>query len=293
LHANLQVLEEARRLDIRLAHAVPCYHIEGPYLSPGPSHGAHDPALMHAPDWNEFTRLQAVGNRIGIVTLAPEWLGALDFIRRARAAGILVGLSHTDGSPEDVHQAAAAGATLAAHLGNGCPEFLHRHHAPFWAQLADDRLDASLICDGFHLTPDIVQIAVRVKGLDRVMLITDAVHVAGLPPGRNMLVGVPIELELSGRVARLHSNSMAGSSLTMNRAVAVFMEVAAVSLADAVLAATRNPAKFLGREGVCVELSPGQPANLILFRPGPGSLEIESVWVRGERVSQEIGSSGS
>lgn len=289
LLANLHVLEKARQMDTRFARAVPCYHLEGPYLSPGPSHGTHNPAHMRAPDWEEFSTLQAAaGNRIGIVTLAPELPGALDFIRRAREAGILVGLSHTDGSPEDVHRAAEAGATLATHLGNGCPDFIHRHRAPLWAQLADDRLNASLICDGFHLPPEIIQVVARVKGIDRTVLITDAVHVAGLPPGRHTLVGVPIELEASGRVVRVGSSSMAGSSLSMNRAVIVFKEATGVSLADAVRAATRNPAELLRHEGVCVEISPGQPANLILFRPGTASLEIESIWLCGENVGQEI-----
>lgn len=290
LLANFRILEQARQRDVRFAQAVPCYHLEGPYISPGPSHGAHDPKHMRAPDWGEFTALQAAaGGHIGIVTLAPELPGAIDFIHQARAAGIIVAISHTDGSLDDVHRAAEAGATLATHLGNGGPVFIDRHRAPFWAQLSDDRLSASIICDGFHLPPEVVQILVRVKGISRTILVTDAIHVAGRPPGPYSLVGIPIELERSGRVIRVGSNSMAGSSLSMNRAVAVFRDFSGASLADAVAAATINPAALLKHPDVCSGLQPGEPANLLLFRSGLLSLEVESSWLHGKSVLPESG----
>jgi N-acetylglucosamine-6-phosphate deacetylase len=241
--------------------------------------------LMRVPDWEEFAAFQAAaGGRIGLVTLAPELPGAIDFIRRARAQGVLVAVSHTDGSPEDIRRASDAGVGLATHLGNGCPQLIDRHRAPFWAQLAEDRLSASLICDGFHLTPEMVKVILRVKGLTRTILVTDAVHVAGLSPGPYSLMGIPIQLEPTGRVSRIGSDSMAGSSLTMNRAVVVFQEFAAVSLAEAISAATRNPATLLGRAEICSDLLPGQAGNLVLFRPGPERVEIQSVWLNGEQV---------
>ena len=275
---NLRVLEQARRLDSRFARAVPGYHLEGPYLSPGPSHGAHDPSLMKAPDWEEFAAFQQAANeRIRIITLAPELPGALDFIRRAGQAGVVVALGHTGGTGDEIHRAAEAGAALSVHLGNGCGEFLHRHRAPFWAQLADDRLSASLICDGFHLPQELVQVIVRVKGIERLVLITDAIHAAGMPPGKYSLVGVPIELMPNGQVLRDDRRSMAGSSVGLNRAVSVFQEFGRVSLQDAMQAATRNPARLLRDAAICSDLAVGQPANLILFRPGPDRLVIESM----------------
>jgi N-acetylglucosamine-6-phosphate deacetylase len=284
LLANFRALEKARELEPRFARSVPCYHLEGPYLSPGPSHGAHDPALMRPPDWNEFAELQAAARgRIGIVTIAPELPGAFEFIRQARATGIIVAISHTDGSTAEVHSAADAGSTLATHLGNGSPQWIDRHRAPFWAQLADDRLSASIICDGFHLPPEIVTIVLRVKGLDRTILVTDAVHVAGLAPGPYTLVGVPIELERGGRVVRIGSNSLAGSSLSMDRAVAIFKESASLSLAEAVSAATLNPATLLGHASICKDLKADQLANLVSFRCAL-EIEIGEVWLHGERV---------
>ncbi len=282
---NFRALEQARRLDARFARAAAGYHLEGPYLSPGPSHGAHDASLMRAPDWQEFCAFQeAAGNRIRIVTLAPELPGALDFIRRARGAGVVVALGHTDGTPEDIHRAAEAGAQLSVHLGNGCPEFIHRHRAPFWAQLADHRLAASLICDGFHVPPELAQVILRVKGIERIILITDAIHVAGMPPGKYSLVGVPVELLPSGQVVREDRTAMAGSSLSMDRAVAVFMEYAGVSLGEAVRAATLNPARLLGGEGACSEITAGQPASLVMFHVEPSALRVERVVAGGTQV---------
>ncbi len=282
---NFAILEQARAQNSDFAHAVPCYHLEGPYLSPFDSHGAHDPKWMRHPNWEEFQELQsAAGGRIGIITIAPELPGAEEFIRKARLAGVIVALSHTDGLPEDVHRAAAAGATLNTHLGNGCPALLHRHKAPFWGQLADGRLQASLICDGFHLPPDVVKIIVAVKGIDNCILVTDAVHVALLPPGKYSLVGTDIELLPSGQVVRADRVSMAGSALTMNRGLAVFIKFSQCGLAQAIQAATANPAKLLGRGGVCSRLAPGQPANLVLFRQETDTLKIDRVISKGRHV---------
>lgn len=285
LERNFRVLEEARRLDSRFAATVPCYHLEGPYLSPGPSHGAHDPALMQSPNWDQFLQLQdAAGGRIEIVTLAPELPGALDFIRRAKAAGLVVAISHTDGTPEDIHKAVEAGAEFSTHLGNGCPEWMPRHNNPVWAQIASDQLKATLICDGFHLPPDVVRTIYKAKGNARCSLVTDAVHVAGLPPGRYSLVGSEIELLPSGQVVTADRHSMAGSALAMNRAVCVYQDFAGASLEEALQAASGNPGRVLRRENICTDLAPGQPANLVLFRMASDALQIETVFLDGEPV---------
>src|SRR6185312_14154709 len=172
-------LEAARQLDTRFAESVPGYHLEGPYLSSGGSRGCHDPRLMHSPDWDEFMSLQeAAGGNIAIVTLAPELPNACEFIRRACAAGIIVAIGHSDATPEQIHRAVEAGASLSTHLGNGCPELIHRHQNPIWSQLASDQLTACLICDSFNLPPDFVRTVLRAKGIERCILVTDAVHVA-------------------------------------------------------------------------------------------------------------------
>ncbi len=283
LERNLRVLEKARASSPHFAFSVPAYHLEGPYLSPGPSHGAHDPRWMRLPHWDEFERLQrAARGNIGILTLAPELPGALDLIRRACETGVHVAISHTDGKPEDIHRAIRAGASLSTHLGNGCPEMIHRHLTPLWAQLASDALYASIICDNFHLPSDVVRVIYRIKGPNRCLLVTDAVHVAQLIPGRYSLVGTGIDLLENGKVVRADGSSLAGSALSMDRAVRNFMQLAGVSLAQALYAASTVPACFLGCPPVCRQVASGQPANLILFHNDPERLRIERTILRGE-----------
>jgi N-acetylglucosamine-6-phosphate deacetylase len=285
LRQNFRTLEAARRLDPRFAAAVPCFHLEGPYLSSGGARGVHDPSLMKSPDWEEFSSLQqAGGGHIGIVTLAPELPGAFEFIRKATGAGIVVAVGHTDAAPEQIHQAVEAGARLSTHLSNGCPNLIHRHQNPLWAQLAEDMLSASLICDGFHIPPDLIRVVYKVKGIARSILITDAVHVAGLEPGLYQLVGRGIELLPSGQVVTDDRKSMAGSALSMNRAVVVFKKNVGVSLGEALQAATANPARLLGRGSVCTELELRQPANIVIFSPERNALHVEKVVFRGEQV---------
>ena len=282
---NFRVLEEARKMDSRFARTVPCYHLEGPYISPGPSRGAHDSRFMRPPDWEEFTEFQrAAGGRIGIVTLAPEWPGALDFIRRAREAGVVVSIGHTDGTPEQIHHAVEAGANLCTHLGNGCPQTIDRHRNTFWSQMVSDQLSASIISDGFHLPRDLVCVILRVKGLDRCILITDAVHVAGMLPGRYSIVGLEIELLPTGQVVMADRGCMAGSALSMDRAVSIFMQFTGVSLQDAVRVAATNPARLLHRYENCAEIAEGQLANLTLFRLNGNALKIEALILGGEVV---------
>ncbi len=272
-------------MDPRFAKAAPCYHLEGPYLSPGPAHGVHDPKWMHPPDWDEFCRLQhAAGGNIGIVTVAPELPGCYEFIRKAAAAGVIVSVGHTDGGAEDVHHAVQAGARMSTHLGNGCPSMIHRHANPIWAQMAAEGLTAGIICDTFHLPPDLVRVIARMKGIGRTVLITDATHVAGLPPGRYSLVGTAIELLPNGKVVKVDGACLGGSAATMNRVVAVFADYAHLTLGDALTCATTTPARLLGRPSLCESVTPGQPANLIRFRPGEDALAIEEAWQAGQAL---------
>lgn len=286
LARNFRVLEQARAADRRFAEMVPCYHLEGPYLSPGNARGVHDPGFMHAPDWDEFQRLQeAAGGSIGIVTLAPEWPGAPRFISQARQSGVIVAIGHTDGTPGDIHAAVDAGAQMSTHLGNGCGQLLDRHANPLWSQLTREDLSASIICDTFHLPPDVVKVIFRMKGTSRTVLVTDASHVAGLPPGSYSIVGTEIELLPNGKVIKADGACLAGSALTMDRAVANFMQLSGAPLADSLAAASRVPALLLERKGLCAEVTAGMTANLVVGRMSSGTFEVEAVYVAGAKVA--------
>lgn len=187
-------------------------------------------------------------------------------------------------SPAEIHAAVDAGARLATHLGNGCPQMLDRHANPLWAQLSRDELYASIICDTFHVPSDLVKVVVRMKGIGRTILITDATHLTGLPPGRYSLVDAEIELLPNGKVVRADGFSLAGSSLSPDRGVALFMRLSGVTFADAIDAATLSPATLLHRPDVCAAIAPGAPANLLLGHLRPEVLEIRATFLRGEEV---------
>ncbi len=250
-----------------VARRVAGIHVEGPYLSreDGPR-GAHPLAHCHEPDWDELQRFQeAAGGRIRILTLSPEYPAAPDFIRRVTEGGVLVSLGHTSATPDQIRAAADAGARMSTHLGNGCHAQLPRHRNYLWAQLADDRLAAGLICDGFHLPPDVVKCFVRAKGPEACVLVSDLSGMAGLAPGRYATNLCELEILPSGKVVIAGQHELlAGASAPLGQGIAGVMQYAGMSLPDAVHMATDNPARMLGIEPS--RLDEGQPADLVLFR---------------------------
>jgi N-acetylglucosamine-6-phosphate deacetylase len=228
--------------------AVAGLHMEGPYISPadGPR-GAHPRAHVGPASVLDFARRQdAAEGRIRLVTLAPEVPGALALIEHLVARGVRAAIGHSDASPALVADAVSAGATLSTHLGNGCATVLPRHPNLLWAQLADDRLRASLIVDGHHLPPATVKTMVRAKTPARCLLVTDATMCAGQPPGRYRLGTLEVELSPEGRVAAPGATTLAGSALVIPRAVANLCRFAGVPLDEALALASRRPADYLG-----------------------------------------------
>ena len=164
-------LERARATDPRLSRWIPGYHLEGPYLSgeDGPR-GAHPKEYIRDPDWDEFRRWQdAAGGRIRMVTIAPERAGAISFIEKLAASGVVVAIGHTAATGEQIRDAVRAGARTSTHLGNGSHTLLPRHDNYIWEQLANDDLWASIITDGHHLPPAVVKCIVRAKGVARTL----------------------------------------------------------------------------------------------------------------------------
>ncbi len=160
-------------------------HLEGPFLSDREGYrGAHPLDALRDPDWGLFRELQAAsGNRIILLTMAPERRGAVEFIARAAESGVMVALGHTAADGETIDRAVRAGARLSTHLGNGIAAQLPRHPNPIWHQAAHDELFASLIADGHHLDRATLRVLARAKGLANVILISDASPLAGLPAG--------------------------------------------------------------------------------------------------------------
>jgi N-acetylglucosamine-6-phosphate deacetylase len=247
-------------------------HMEGPYVSPEDgARGAHRREDTAPASIDDFDRRQgSAGGRIRLLTVAPEVPGALTLIEHVRASGVRVAIGHTAATPEQIRDAVRAGATLSTHLGNGCAQLLPRHPNFLWEQLASDELVASLIVDGHHLPPATVKVMIRAKTPRRVVLVTDAMAAAGQPPGEYQLGALRVRLEENGRVAVPGQPNLAGSSLSMDRAVGNTVRFAGVSLEDALGMASTRPAEYLGVE----------PAGAIDLEWDPASFTLRVVGVR-------------
>jgi N-acetylglucosamine-6-phosphate deacetylase len=270
------------------ARAMVGIHVEGPFISPedGPR-GAHPKRHARAPDWDEFQRWQdAAGGRIRIVTLAPEWPGAIDFIGRAADAGVVVAIGHTAATPAQIADAARAGARLSTHLGNGSHAKIDRHPNYIWEQLANDDLWASFIVDGHHLPPSVVKCFLRSKGVARSLLVTDAIAAAGFPAGRYRLGTVDVELTPARRVNLPGTPYLAGSVLEMPDAIAKTVQYSAVTLHDALRMASANPAELLGIGAEFGSIEIGRRADLILFRWSEenSTFDVAATIINGETV---------
>ncbi len=223
-------------------------HMEGPYISPEDgARGAHPRTHVCDASIEDFQRRQdAAQGKIILVTLAPEVPNAIALIEYLVAQNIKVAIAHTAAMPQQVRDAVKAGATLSTHLGNGCANLLPRHPNFIWEQLAADELCASFIVDGHHLPAATVKAMMRAKTLARTILVTDAITAASCVPGLFELGGVTVELSANGRVAEPGKPWLAGSSLTMDRAVVNTAKFTGLALADVLPLASTNPANYLG-----------------------------------------------
>ncbi|HTE16934.1 MAG TPA: amidohydrolase family protein, partial [Armatimonadota bacterium] len=250
-------------------------HVEGPYLSAedGPR-GAHPLEHVRAPDWDEFERFQeAAGGRIRLFSLAPETPGALPFIERLAAAGIVPALAHTGAEPETIRDAVRAGARMSTHLGNGAHAQIRRHPNYIWEQLAHDELYASIIADGHHLPPSVVKVIARAKGPERLALVSDAVSLGGLPPG--LYAEGRHEVLPSGKIVVGGTPYLAGAGHLLDTCIANALRFTDLSLAQVTRCASTVPARILGLEARKGHLRTGYDADLTLFRvPREGPLEI-------------------
>lgn len=280
---QLKIIATAIENDPFLRKMCPGIHLEGPYICPedGPR-GVHLREFVRPPHWEELKRFQeACRGKIRCITLAPEVEGAIHFIERSVREGIVVGLGHTDASETVLEDAVRAGARLSCHLGNGTRPLLPPHRNPIQKQLAMDQLMATIITDGIHLPPYVVRNFVRSKGKDRMMLTTDCVAGAGAPPGRYTLGELEVEVR-DDSVARLpDSLRLAGSALTMDRAITNLIRFADVDLASAMKMVYGNAWKlFTEMSG---EIAPGYSGDLVLFEYR-NELMVRSTWIEGEKI---------
>lgn len=250
-------------------------HVEGPFLSPR-RHGAHDPALLAEPTQADVAAL--VGAAPGLLkmhTIAPEVPGALDAIRRLADAGVLVSIGHTDATAAQAEAAADAGARMVTHLFNAMRPLHHREPGVIGQALLDARLTCGLIADLHHVAAPVCRL-VFTAAPGRVVLVTDAVAAAGMPPGEYDLGGSALTVDPLG-LPRRSDGTIAGSGLRLDAAVANVV-AAGVDLRTAIDAATRVPADLLGRPDIG-RIAPGARADLAWLGDDLGA---RATWLAGE-----------
>ena len=260
-------------------------HLEGPFLSHA-KRGVHPEDQLQMPSIELFDRFQqAARGYISLLTIAPELSGAIDLIVYATSLGVRCSLGHTNADAAEAYAAVDAGASSATHTFNAMRALGHREPGVLGVALDDERLYAELICDGVHVAPELVRLWFKSKGPEHAILITDAMSAAGMPEGRYKLGEFDVDVAdgrafLAGDLAR-GTHTLAGSVLTMDRAVANFCQFTGATLADATRLASHNPAAMLGRPEL-TRLAPGSSANLNRFDRGG---RLVATYIQGELVT--------
>jgi N-acetylglucosamine-6-phosphate deacetylase len=250
-------------------------HLEGPFLS-HIRRGVHLPENLLKPTVETFDKFwQAAGGHVRVLTIAPELDGAREVIAEANKRGVCVSIGHSDADLAASRAGILAGARHATHTFNAMRPLDHRAPGILGEVLSNSNLSADIIADGVHVHPSVVRIFLEAKGEERAVLITDAISAAGMPEGHYQLGGMDVEVK-DGRVTR--DGSLAGSVLTLDRAVRNVMEFGGWNLQQAVRLATKNPAAAVAakRKGI---LEPGADADLVVLTEGG---DVRASVVRGE-----------
>ncbi|WP_329493448.1 N-acetylglucosamine-6-phosphate deacetylase [Kitasatospora herbaricolor] len=257
-------------------------HFEGPFIARARC-GAHAPELLRDPDPALLRRLlDAAKGHARMVTLAPELPGGLDAVRALVHAGVIAAVGHTAADHRTVGAAVDAGATVATHLFNGMPGLGHRDPGPVGALLEDDRVTVELVNDGVHLHPAIVGLVYRAVGAGRIALVTDAMSAAGMGDGAYRLG--PLDIRVRGGVAELaDGSSIAGSTLTLDRAFKRAVTVDGLTPAQASQSLSAVPARLLGLADSVGTLEVGKQADLVVLDAAYDVVAVmrKGAWVAG------------
>jgi N-acetylglucosamine-6-phosphate deacetylase len=240
-------------------------HLEGPFISHA-KRGVHPIENLLNPTVQLFEQFWGASEgNVAVMTIAPEIPGALETIREAVSRGVCVSLGHSNATLEEAQQGIAAGARHATHTFNAMRALDHREPGVLGAVLADDRVTADMIVDGVHVHPEIVNVFLRSKTAQGAVLITDAISATGMGDGKFRLGG--LEVEVKGDRCE-HDGKLAGSVLTLDRAVRNTMRFGGWSLQQAVRLSTLNPAQVLGRNDIGIIASGAQADLVVLSRDG-------------------------
>jgi N-acetylglucosamine-6-phosphate deacetylase len=254
-------------------------HFEGPFISKV-RRGVHPIEWIQTPSAELLNRfLEAASGNARILTLAPEVFGAIPCADAARSAGLVVAMGHTDATYEQARLAIAHGVHHAVHVYNAMRPFSHRDSGVLGAVLTTPEVTAELIADGVHVEEAAMRLLLRAKGVEHVILVSDGVSATGMPDGTYTLGN--FEVTVSGGVCRNAEGKLAGSTLTLDRALRNIVALG-VPFVDAVRMLTANPAKLLGLEYKKGSLRVGADADIVLLDQAH---RITNVWVQGRRLN--------
>jgi N-acetylglucosamine-6-phosphate deacetylase len=252
-------------------------HLEGPFLAPH-KRGAHAESQLLAPSVALFEKFwQAAEGQIRLMTIAPELPGVEETIAYATSLGVRISLGHSDADTAAAQRGVRAGAVTATHTFNAMRRFDHRDPGLLGEVLTNDDLFAEIICDGLHVDPAAVRLFWRAKGPHRALLVTDAMAGTGMPDGRYMLGELEVRVE-NGRCL-IGENTLAGSTLTLDRGLRNFMEFTGAALPEVAALATRNPARMTGLDDQAGALAPGRAADIAVLS---SKNEVVETFLRGE-----------
>jgi N-acetylglucosamine-6-phosphate deacetylase len=254
-------------------------HLEGPFISHA-RRGVHPQENLLAPTLTLFERLwQAARGRIRMMTIAPELEGASEVIAEAARRGVSVSMGHSDADFAAAERGIVAGARHATHTFNAMRPLAHRSPGILGAVLTDRRVSADIIADGVHLDPAIVKLFAQAKGPEQTVLITDAISATGMPDGRYRLGSFEVDVH-DGKCTA--NGKLAGSVLTMDRAVRNLARFAEWDLPQAVAAASRNPARVarIANKGI---LTAGADADFVVLNPAG---EVLQTFIGGAQCSE-------
>ncbi len=256
-------------------------HLEGPFIS-HEKRGVQPSNYILEPSIALFDRFQeAAGGHIRLMTMAPELPNALELIEHASARGVRISLGHSNATAAEARAGITAGAQGATHTFNAMRSLDHREPGVLGTVLDADDLFAELICDGIHVDPVLVRLWLRMKGEQRAILVTDGMAATGMPDGTYRLGDFPVEVHNGTALA---DGRLAGSVLTMDRAIENVQAYTGCSLETAVRLASTNPAALLGLSGLGAA-AVGQPANFNVFSPEG---KRRGTILRGERLQTSI-----
>jgi N-acetylglucosamine-6-phosphate deacetylase len=246
-------------------------HIEGPFISHA-KRGAHAERDLVQPTVDLFNRMwEASEGHIRLMTIAPELPGASEVIVRAIKLGVRVSLGHSNAGVEDARRGVRLGATSATHTFNAMRRFDHRDPGILGVVLNNDTLFAEMICDGLHVHPEVVRLFWKMKGAERAILITDAMSATGMPDG-NYKLG-ELEVRVKNGKCIIGEDTLAGSTLTLDRGVRNFAEFTGADLSTAAALASRNPARMTGLDAQIGALEVGRSADITVLSPKGEVLE--------------------